>query len=569
MNEDVLRQLEYYFSDASFPFDEFMMREKDENNSIPASTLASYPRISTLTPELTLADRASLLMRVSAQSDSIIPVGDDRIGRRFPLPNEDPACTRSVCLYNVPKDLEENALRATLHDCASAKLFEPILAVRRLRNLKDRSFNGRVVVALQDDTKAAALVSADLPVGIVARPLMEHYKEEEEAVMVKRKRIADKAERKAERTSQPKIQGGGPPRGKILAFEGASKQSDRRELMAVCSAYGDVAFVDFQYGSTRGYVRFKQESSAAAAVNGLAKEPVEVSGVLPTWRLMGDDEVDAYWAEAKRQRGVQPSTALPFTGCSVGKPVETYGVVLMFEGAGETADRAGLASLCTKHGEVAYIDFERGRTSGCVRFRQPEAASAALAALTAEPADVGGAFPTWRMLTLEEEDAYKRDVLGRKRQREMMAPVDRAAGAEGNEQVASNQPLEVHGIVAHFDGVGGEASREELSELCSKYGEVAFIDFQRGHTRGYVRFRQPEVASAAIEAFAITPAEVGGACPTWRILSRDEEDEYKAAVHSRKRQREEGSEGKGGRGKGKGKGGVGRGAPRGWLGVKR
>ena len=356
----------------------------------------------------------------------------------------------------------------------------------------------------------------------------------------------------------------------MLAFEAASMQSDRRELMAVCSGYGDVAFVDFKYGVTSGYVRFKHDGSAAAAMEGLVESPVEVSGVVPTWRLMGDDEVDAYWTLTKQQRGLQ--AAASSTNEKAGKPVEAYGVVLLFEGAGQEADRAALGLVCSRHGEVAYIDFERGDASGYVRFKQPEAASVALEALAAEPADVGGACPSWRMLNREEEDAYKATVHsgGRKRQRDEGGAGDERAETQESGREASRTQAEevVYGIVVHFDAVGGEASREDLNALCSRHGEVAFIDFQRGDTSGYVRFKEPEAASAALEALALEPADVGGACPSWRMLSRKEEDGYREAVQSRKRQRQEG--GKGGKGKGKGKGrGGGRGAPRGWLGGRR
>ena len=55
---------------------------------------------------------------------------------------------------------------------------------------------------------------------------------------------------------------------------------------------------------------------------------------------------------------------------------------------------------------MAFVDYQRGEPAGDVRFRTPAAAAAALAALQAGAADVGGAAPSWRALSEAEEGAF-------------------------------------------------------------------------------------------------------------------------------------------------------------------
>ena len=88
--------LEFYFSDTSFPFDEFLASQADAEGSIAASVLANSPRVITLTPALDLEARTALLLSVAQQSDSVVIVGETRFKRRYPLPAEDPAAPRSV-----------------------------------------------------------------------------------------------------------------------------------------------------------------------------------------------------------------------------------------------------------------------------------------------------------------------------------------------------------------------------------------------------------------------------------------------------------------------------------------
>ena len=102
--ESLLRQLEFYFCDLSFPFDEFLKGQAAEDGSIAASVIAASPRIVTLAPGLDAAAREALLLSLAARSDSVLVAASGaHFKRRYPLPAEDPAAAHSVYIAGMRK----------------------------------------------------------------------------------------------------------------------------------------------------------------------------------------------------------------------------------------------------------------------------------------------------------------------------------------------------------------------------------------------------------------------------------------------------------------------------------
>ena len=149
--ESLLRQLEFYFCDMSFPFDDFLKGQAAEDGSIPASVIAGSPRIVTLAPGLDAAAREALLLSLAARSDSVVVAASGaHFKRRYPLPAKDPAAAHSVYIAGMPKDADEAKVTAMLTEAKQAHTYVPIVAVRRLRDLqKSRAFTGHVFVQVR------------------------------------------------------------------------------------------------------------------------------------------------------------------------------------------------------------------------------------------------------------------------------------------------------------------------------------------------------------------------------------------------------------------------------------
>ena len=80
---------------------------------------------------------------------------------------------------------------------------------------------------------------------------------------------------------------------KMIRFEGASDRTERKALAAACESHGAIAFIDFRYGETSGYVRFKTADGAQAAHRALGSAPPEISGATPRWRMLSEEEAEA------------------------------------------------------------------------------------------------------------------------------------------------------------------------------------------------------------------------------------------------------------------------------------
>jgi hypothetical protein len=204
----LLRQLEYYLSDASLPFDTFLAKEmkRDESDatvSIAAETLAGFPRVAQLCPGLSESERAAELRLAAAKSDSVRACEDGRIGRRHPLPADDPAADRSVYLTGFPASTSEETVRSAVGGWAGEAVVEQ---VRLLRDLKDRKLSGACHVQFADADAAAALLAAAAGPGlklqtgrkVQAKLLRAHYEAEAAEAAERRKRMEAKAAKKKE-----------------------------------------------------------------------------------------------------------------------------------------------------------------------------------------------------------------------------------------------------------------------------------------------------------------------------------------------------------------------------------
>ena len=238
--EQLLRQIEYYFCDLSFPFDDFLKSQADEAGSVPVATLAGSPRIVSMTPGLNPEERASLLSEVVPESDSVLLVGD-RLKRKYPCPADDEVAPRSVYIAGLPKSSDDAELTALLLGSSKAEKFAPVLSIRRQRDLKkDRSFTGQAFVELEDEAKARALVACcnNGTVGPCskAKILKDFFVSQAASIeAVKEKRAAREAsgepsggaKRAREEESAPPVECKPEHRGLVVRFEGAGESADR------------------------------------------------------------------------------------------------------------------------------------------------------------------------------------------------------------------------------------------------------------------------------------------------------------------------------------------------------
>lgn len=129
------------------------------------------------------------------------------------------------------------------------------------------------------------------------------------------------------------------------------------------------------------------------------------------------------------------------------------------------------------------------------------------------------------------------------------------------------------GLILKFDGFGPDVSREDIREAFESHGEIAWVDFQRGDSEGYIRFARAGAAKAAKEAMVEAKTEFGGKLPSFDVLAGEAEETYwkqmwakkDAMIEQAKKRRRDNGGRAGGRGYGRrSRGGSrGRGGPHG------
>ena len=110
----ILRQIEYYFCDLAFPYDDFLRAQADESGAVPAATLADSPRLKELLSGQTDEQRRVLIMEVVGSESDSVKLIEDRLMRIYPVPKEDPAADSSCYIAGLSKKADEATLIAMM-----------------------------------------------------------------------------------------------------------------------------------------------------------------------------------------------------------------------------------------------------------------------------------------------------------------------------------------------------------------------------------------------------------------------------------------------------------------------
>lgn len=83
------------------------------------------------------------------------------------------------------------------------------------------------------------------------------------------------------------------------------------------------------------------------------------------------------------------------------------------------------------------------------------------------------------------------------------------------------------GAVLRLEGIEGDVTREVIKEqLAGLGGEVAFVDFNKGDTDGYVRLTEENAAKTLFEKIENGKLTLGDAEVSVRVLDGDEEESF-------------------------------------------
>ena len=297
----VLRQVEYYFSDDSFPFDDYMKGKCDGEGYVPLAEVCSFAKMKAYTTDVDVV-KAAL-----ADSDAVV-LSDDgtKLKRVYPCPDEDPNKATTVHCSGFATLEGKEAMEASI--AAAMKKHGSVAAVRALRNLAQeaRAYDGSALVTFEDEAAVASAVACTGAVmggrKITIYALTDWFdrmrKKRDAMKKKKQQKEEDKKNgvvRAVEHTPKAAVL------GCVLKFEGldAVPEASREMLRSACEV-GDikVAYVEFERGQAEGFVRLAEPKAAELAAKIAADGKATLGGVDAAVAVLEGDAETEYHGRA-------------------------------------------------------------------------------------------------------------------------------------------------------------------------------------------------------------------------------------------------------------------------------
>lgn len=296
-NDQIVRQIEYYFGDINLPRDKFLQEQiKLEDGWVPLEVILKFKRLSNLTTDcdvIVTALEASELMEVSDDKKKI------RRNPNSPLPvfNEErrkELMTRTVYCKGFP--VEGTTLDKLLDYFSS---YGPIDNVQ-MRSYKDKAtdkhiFKGSVFVIFKTKELAEDFLKEDVKYGDIEliKKWQSEYIEQKREEHAMKKKAGKKDAKNAKGREEEEQKKDTLPKGAILHLKGINGETTLENIRETLLNEGlDVAFVTFTKGDEEAWVRLLGENSAKEYVEKLKDGKLTVCGTeLDARSLEGDEEV--------------------------------------------------------------------------------------------------------------------------------------------------------------------------------------------------------------------------------------------------------------------------------------
>ncbi|OEL17005.1 La protein 1 [Dichanthelium oligosanthes] len=368
---NVLRQVEFYFSDSNLPRDGFLRRtvEESEDGLVSLALICSFSRMRShlglegevkpeTVPEETVLAVADVLRRSSSLR---VSVDGKKVGRAKELLKPDEVIeqvdSRTIAASPLPYNVKLEDVESFFAQCGKVN------SVRLPRHVSDkRHFCGTALVEFSEEDEAKCVFEKELVFAgadLEIRPKKEFDAERE-------------AKKEAYEKAHPNKNGPGEsyPKGLILAFklkkipaDGDTEQND-----------GD------KVDDTEGAKKEGSSNTTEKSSIGHEEKAPEDKGDASEEQADGVEEMKGVAAGATAQ-SVEKDDKSPS------------------DNAEDTISREDIKEEFTKFGIVRYVDFSKGDASGFIRFEDSTAAEKARA--FAAIADEGGLIMKAHIVTLE------------------------------------------------------------------------------------------------------------------------------------------------------------------------
>lgn len=296
LERDVIKQLEYYFSEANLRRDKFMNQKISENEDgwVELSVMLTFNRLKTITTESNVIVEA-----LDKSPHGIVQVSEDKLKVRRhpdnPLPEFNEARrkeTQARTAYAKGFPLESTLSEIIDFFHSNFKQVEQVVMRKYFDREKSKKylFKGSVFVTFGKPELAEEFVNqADLKYKdkVLLRYMQQKYFEVKKQEVEERKnnrrqpknKKTDEEVEKEKSVEEVKL-----PRGAILSFSGIEGEFAREDIKAAVLKIDetlDIAFVNFKRGDKEGSLRFTKENDGKKFLEKLGDEKVSkyVNGI--------------------------------------------------------------------------------------------------------------------------------------------------------------------------------------------------------------------------------------------------------------------------------------------------
>lgn len=291
----ILKQVEFYFSDANLPRDRFLQEElkKNEEGWISLSVIASFKRMQALSTDLSVISEAlkgSSFVEVSADGQSV--------RRAVALPETPVDCMKtSVLVRGFPTD--GSVTLESLEEFFAGIVTggsEGISAIRFRRNPQTKAFKGSVFLQLKSEEETARIAELKtLTRGESTLEVMNMTEFMEEQNAKQTARASKKTENEEPETpltvEDVKMM--------VLTVTGCPTDMDHRLLRTALTSKGPVAFVENVTPEGFSVVRFKEPVAADLITSITADGGIRMPGFEEPLQVREptEEEVNAFFVK--------------------------------------------------------------------------------------------------------------------------------------------------------------------------------------------------------------------------------------------------------------------------------
>lgn len=362
----IRRQLEYYFSDSNLPRDKFLRAKTEENEDgfVKLSVLLTFNRLKNIG-----ATEENMAKAICESEILGLDPDSSAVRRLTSLPPRNLFPERGI----FAKGWKPGGPEPTLEELI--EFFSPygqVLSVRPRRWIDDegkKNFKGSIFVEMES-AEAVERVTAE-----------EHHidTQDDDGNLVRKElevlAFEDYSSKKREEKRAR------AERRKSFPGRRRDKASDRADANGKSAANGDA-----NGNVVNEENRAANKTETGALPKGGETAPHSLSKAEDKATPANDDNDAGH----KKQES------------------ESYekGLVVKFDNFGPDVSREDIREAFEPHGEIKWVDFQRGNSEGYLRFAESEQATAACSAMADEGTQFGGNVPKFTVLDGDEESLY-------------------------------------------------------------------------------------------------------------------------------------------------------------------